>query len=409
MDAPLPGDLLSSLFAAYVGGFFTSLTPCVYPLIPVTLAIFGANRDASRLASFLLSCAYVFGIALTYTTLGVISAISGSVFGQFLGNPWVVVLLALFLVALAVYSLDLIKIDFLSRLQGRASQVGGNGMLGAFFMGTVSGVVAAPCAAPLLIAILGVAAGSKDMLRGGLLLFVYSLGFGTLFIVLGTFSNLIQRLPRSGNWLYLVKFVIASSLLLAVAFLIEPLLHHADWWRHTEKVFGSASLMWAVAALALLAGFYASARQAGASKLGCSALLAVALYGAVLYQAPGSSNLNWKNSVEAALEQAKASGSLVMVDFYADWCAACKEFEKITFPDSAVAVELNKIALARIDMTKLDEKSEEYEDRYEILGLPTILFLRADGSEINGSRIEGFLNPQEFLAHLEKVRSLLLQ
>ncbi|RIK99979.1 MAG: protein-disulfide reductase DsbD, partial [Proteobacteria bacterium] len=115
------------------------------------------------------------------------------------------------------------------------------------------------------------------------------------------------------------------------------------------------------------------------------------------------------NSVEAALEQAKASGSLVMVDFYADWCAACKEFEKITFPDSAVAVELNKIALARIDMTKLDEKSEEYEDRYEILGLPTILFLRADGSEINGSRIEGFLNPQEFLAHLEKVRSLLLQ
>ena len=405
---------LLQLLSAFGFGFLSSFTPCIFPLIPITLTLFGVSENTSRKRGFLLACSYVGGIAVTYTGLGMLSAKTGMVFGGFLGNPYVVACLDIFLIAIALYSLEALNFKFLSSLQTSASKIGGVGMSGAFLMGAASGFVAAPCVGPALILILGFAAASENVAWGAALLFSYSLGLGVIFLFLGTFSQYTKKLPKSGNWLHAVKFIMAVALLMVVIFLsaryLQPLRSAFSLDKHLLTLLFLENL-------AIYLAWYSYRHNRIILRIIAAFLMAFSLYQLTMSEPPSASSsessaseLVWLPSIENAIEQSKATSQIAMIDLFADWCTACKELDHKTFSDVKVQENLSKLVLARVDFTDTETPTAlAITEKYSVAGLPCILFLKADGSgeEIKGTRITGFMNPQEFLAHLEKVRKSL--
>ncbi|MDE0506611.1 MAG: protein-disulfide reductase DsbD family protein, partial [Candidatus Poribacteria bacterium] len=206
----------------FIGGVLTSLTPCVYPLIPITVSIFGANREASRMKSFLLSVTYVLGIALMYSILGVAVASTGAVFGQIMANPIVVGFVSVILVALGLSLIGVFELRLPYALQNKLNTVGGAGFGGAFAMGTVAGLIAAPCTGPALGAVLSFVATTGNTFLGFWLMLTYAIGMGLLFILIGTFSGLISSLPQSGGWMYVLENIFGVVIIaMALYFLKE--------------------------------------------------------------------------------------------------------------------------------------------------------------------------------------------
>ncbi|MBA2661761.1 MAG: thioredoxin family protein [Bradymonadaceae bacterium] len=197
--------LWSVLLLVFFAGVLSSLTPCVYPLIPITISIFGARQAGSKREGFLLSLTYVFGIAITYAAMGVVAASVGAVFGGAMQNPWLLAAIAALFFGLGLSSLGVFDFRLPGALQTKLSQKGGVGYGGAFVMGLVAGIIAAPCVGPIVAGILLYVAGQQDLFLGWALLMVFALGMGMLFLVLGTFSSLLNRLPRAGGWMEGVK------------------------------------------------------------------------------------------------------------------------------------------------------------------------------------------------------------
>lgn len=401
-------SLVAQLVTAFSGGFLTSLTPCVYPLIPVTLALFGANGECSRKKSFLLSVTFVFGITVTFTTLGIIASQTGALFGSVLAHPLVITVLSLLLVFLALYNLELFHLSWLMHIQSKASRVGGTGFLGAFLAGSVSGFVAAPCVGPILVSILVYVAQVGDIVYGSLLLSSYSLGMGVLFILLGTFSGLLSRIPRSGRWMSIVKFLLSSALLLVALFLLQPLLP-SQWLNSSPSI--SFFILFLLLGGAF--GFRGYIKNIGFMRALGALLVGSSLF-FLLFTSPTEQtepsqhkvedtlkSFYWHSSLDDALIQAKAQRKYVMIDLYADWCAACKELEKITFHDPRVQEQLASFILVRIDFTTPNEETQDLSERYGILGLPWILFLTPDGEQIKEATLTGFIPAQDFLDHIE--------
>lgn len=223
--------LLAALFVVFLAGVLSSLTPCVYPLIPITVGIFGARQADTRTRAFGLSLVYVLGIAVTYSILGVAAASLGTVFGGAMQNPWVLSGIAVLFVALGLSSLGVFDFRLPGALHTKLSQAGGVGAVGAFLMGLVAGIIAAPCVGPIVAGILLYVAQQQDIFLGWLLLMVFAVGMGQLFLVLGTFSSLLNRLPKSGAWMEAVKTVF-GVIFLAMAvyylqFLIPDIAHVA--------------------------------------------------------------------------------------------------------------------------------------------------------------------------------------
>lgn len=381
---------------AFLAGFISSFTPCVYPLIPITLSIFGATGDIPRVKAFLLSLCYVGGIAVTYTILGIFSAKTGFIFGAFLGNPIVVGLLCLALFVLALYTLEVFHFSFATNIQNKASQVGGKGFFGAFLMGSVSGLVAAPCIGPVLIVILGYVAASKDAVWGGAILFSYSIGLGIIFILLGTFSGLVKKLPKSGNWLHGVKFSMGVALLMVAVFLLDSFVSAPlDVNQHLPII-----LVLILSGVAL--AFLAYRKDLKSLRVISALIVSVALYEVIV---PNQANhgLNWLSSIEAAVQEASSRGTPIMLDLYADWCAACKELEAHTFSKPGVIQKLQGFAIARVDFTSDTPLTQAISEKYGIIGLPSVLFLGKDGAEIADTRVTQFVEAGPFEEHLSKV------
>ena len=397
------------IIQAFGLGFLSSLTPCVFPLIPVTLAIFGATEARSRREGFLLGASYVMGIALTYTALGVISARMGIVFGAFLGNLWVIVFLNLFLILVLLHTLEILQFNFLSALQTKAGSVGGKGVAGAFLMGSVSGLIAAPCVGPALVIILSLAAQSQSSTWGALLLFSYSLGLGIIFLVLATFSSLVNKLPKSGAWLNSIKFILASLLVVLIIFLSQRYLRSLTDLFSLENYAGTLMIL---SNLSILLAWYSYKHNKKILRVFASVIMGFCVFQFFIHessiQASGKPDAQiWQSNLAGALDQAKLEQKITILDLYADWCAACKEFERITFADSRVQASLKEFVTVRLDLT--DTTTPEamiLTARYQVPGLPLILFLKPDGSgdEIADSRITGFLGPSEFIKHLELVK-----
>src|SRR6266478_9234036 len=215
------GVSVGTFAVLFLGGVLTSLTPCVYPLIPITVGIFGGGQSQHRSRSVALSATYVAGIAATYSALGVFAALSGKAFGAVLSSPAVVVLLAVFLVALAASMFGAFEIALPSALQQKLSGVRAAGFAGAFGMGLVAGIIAAPCTGPVLAGVLTYVAAQRNAVLGFWMLFTYAIGMGLLFFVLGATS---LRLPRSGPWMETVKSVLGIALVAAAVALVLPFL-----------------------------------------------------------------------------------------------------------------------------------------------------------------------------------------
>lgn len=424
MSALESGSLLALLWI-FLGGMALSLTPCVYPIIPITIAFIGAKSDGSRFKGFTLSLVFVLGLALVYSSLGVIAAASGGVFGLSTQNPIIIILVTGVFLVMGIGMLGAFEINLPSSWQTKMSSHGKSGYVGALLVGATTGLVAAPCVGPVLIALLGWVSSSGNLFTGFLYLFVFACGLGSLFVLLGTFAGAITALPTAGGWMENVKKVFGVILIGMAFFFGRPLI--PDTW-FTLGV-GLATLMLA----GLLGGFSAIPHDSSlGQKFGRSVASFILLLGAfytfygitkfegVSFAGLGSGSdgqvaagnvevkehagPDWiKDDFQAAFDQASSTGNLVVIDFWADWCAACKEMDHKTFGKEEVYSIINEhFVPLKIDGTKVTDKMKAIWDKYSVRGLPTILFLTADGEEI--SRFEAFRSVAQVVPLLNKLK-----
>ena len=412
----LAGGVSAGTFAfLFLGGVLTSLTPCVYPLIPITVGVFGARSSESKLRSAGLSATYVAGIAAMYSALGVFAALSGRAFGSVMSSPWVVGVIAVLLLALAASLFGAFEVALPFTLQQRLNLVKGVGYPAAFAMGLVAGIIAAPCTGPVLAGVLAFVATKRSALLGFWMLFTYAAGMGLLFFILGTTS---LRLPRSGAWMETVKSILGVALVAAAVAMVLPFLPHPGELPFSGRALASVAAALAFAAVlagALSLSFHGERREKVLKGVG----LAV-LFGAVALQfgwlGPARSDkpakIPWLLDEKLAVQQSRATGKPLLIDFGAEWCAACKELDVHTWTDPVVAQEVaKKFVPLRIDATDETEQIEALEKKYAVPGLPTVLMMACrddkppecavpqDGKQ----RVTGFLPPPEML---ERLRAL---
>ena len=382
--------------ASFGFGFQTSLTPCVYPMIPITLGIFGARgKDVSRGKALLLATAYVVGMGLTYATLGVIIALIGGQFGTILANPYVVIPIVLLFAALAASMFGAFDLNLPASWQARLNQVGGRGFRGAFAMGMVGGLIAAPCTGPFLLGLLTFVATTRSVVGGGSLLFIYAIGMGVLFWVLAAFA---MSLPRSGRWMEWVKSAGGILLLLGGIYFLKPLLPFMRHLAVPETWFLAVSIAVIVAGIALGAihlSFHGSRLDKLRKGLGVALVLAGA-FAAWSYKLTPRQKLPYIFDDEtAAFAKARAENKGVMVDFSATWCVPCGELE-LTFGDDDVydAITKNFVPL-KFDVSTDDATSAERRGRYKAGTLPAVVFLTTDGRPVG--RVNRMMEPDEML------------
>ena len=388
----------------FTGGILTSLTPCVYPLIPITVSIFGANREASRLKSFLLSVTYVMGIAVMYSILGVAVASTGAVFGQIMANPIVVGFVCAILIALGLSLIGVFELRLPYAVQNRLNTVGGAGFGGAFAMGTVAGIIAAPCTGPALGAVLSFVATTGNTFLGFWLMLTYAIGMGLLFILIGTFSGLISSLPQSGGWMYVLENIFGVVIIaMALYFLKEVVTPLREVLDNSAPVFiiGGVLLILGVI-LGKFAQRFRDLPRAAQFRKSVGVLAAVfGLYVIVGAFTTVESDLDWVTDETQGLEEARASKQPVMIDFFATWCGACVELDKFTFSDPEVQSRLEDFVKIKLDFSRGSDQVEELKKKYGIVGLPVVLFLDSEGKPLK--RLEKFVGPKEFLKIMDEI------
>jgi len=405
--SPAPPAAPQNLFWVFLGvfgfGLLASLTPCVYPMIPITMAIIGAS-GGGKARGFALSATLVAGMAVTYTTLGVLAARAGSAFGAWAQSPWFLVPVSILFALFALSLFGGFELALPERLQQRLQGSGPRkGFAGAFAMGLVLGPISAPCVGPVIGTVLVAIAQKGQVLLGGAELFTFALGMGVLFLAVGTFA---AALPRSGPWLVRLK---QGMGLVVLGFAVWNLRLVAPEWAS----FALWSFTLLLAAPVLGAFGPAGSLPGGLAKsLGIVALALGALLGlravetglgvtlrpGAQVQAVRSQAGPWlEQDLEAAQAQAKATGKPVLVDVYADWCAECKELDQTTWPDPQVAdwIRANAVAV-RIDTYKT---RKDLERKLSILSYPTVILLDGEGRELR--RIQGFQKPADMLKFLK--------
>ena len=386
----------------FVGGILTSFTPCVYPLIPITVSVFGAGESVGRLRSFLLSVTYVMGIALTYSILGVAVASTGAVFGQIMADPRVMLPVCGILIALGLSMLGVFELRVPYAVQNRLNSIGGAGFAGAFAMGTVAGIIAAPCTGPALGAVLSYVATTESAFLGFWLLLTYALGMGLLFIVIGTFSSAIAALPRSGGWMYILENIFGVAIITVALYFLKEVIPPL------RTLLQSSAGFFAIAGVFVLVGvalgkfaqrFKDLPRLVQLRKAVGVSFAVVGLYMFVGGLTTAESDLVWIADEAQGLEAGRREGKPVMFDFYATWCAACNELEH-TYSDPAVKSKLSKFVNVKLDFTRNSADVERLKQKYGIVGLPVVIFFDSEGNQLTDKRLEKFVEPEEFLTLL---------
>ncbi|OOF70320.1 protein-disulfide reductase DsbD [Rodentibacter caecimuris] len=404
-----------AVFGFFLLGLGLAFTPCVLPMLPLLSAIvIGSNQRPNTFRALSLSFVYVQGMALTYTLLGLIVAAIGLPFQIALQSPYVLISLSVIFVLLALSMFGLFTLQLPSQLQTKltllSQQQKGGAFSGVFLMGMIAGLVASPCtSAPLSGALLYVAQ-SGDLLIGAITLYLLALGMGIPLILITVFGNKV--LPKSGEWMNQVKHLFGFVMLALPIFLLSRILPEI-WEPRLWAMLATVSLVWLAFQMPPKSIFYA---------------LRILLLSLAMVMTKPLQDWVWsKSAVENSvvltehipfkristyqeLQQALTDNPYqsAMLDLYADWCVACKEFEKYTFSNPKVKTELNKILLLQIDMSANSEENRQLMQQLNVMGLPTILFFNQQGIEIKGSRITGFMDAEAFLNWLTKLQKQII-
>ncbi len=405
-DASVPEDniiqrylqnkgVLLTFILIFLGGLALNLTPCVYPMIPLTISYFGNQKSEKPMVILGRAVAYVCGISMTYSALGVTAALTGRILGSSLQSPVVLAGISLVLVTLSFSMFGLYEIQAPSWLLNRIASTSTQGWLGAFGMGLVFGIVAAPCVDPFSIGLLTFVAAKANPYLGFIMFFTLSLGLGFPYIWLGFFSGEIQRLPRSGMWMVWVKKIFGLILLGMPLYFLNPLMpENLNHWLTPGYIILAGVLL----------GFVFSGRGVAPGfkkfQIGFGVLL-IALGSFVHHSWPEPMKLSFQPYQTALVEQAKKDGKPVFIDFTAAWCLPCKELEIKTFSDPQVRDGLKDWVLLKADLTQFTSGPvEELKKAYGIQGVPTLVFLDAQGRERKDLRGIGFVTPDQMLEKL---------
>ena len=387
------GIFISLLFI-FIGGLALNLTPCVYPLIPITIGYFGGQSEGSTSKLFLLGLLFVLGMAITYSVIGVVTALSGAVFGALLQSPVVIIIIAAIFVVLSLSMFGVYEFKMPDVLVAKAGGAKG-GMFGAFFMGLTMGIVAAPCIGPFVLGLVTYVAAKADPYSGFLMFFVLALGLGTPYLFLAIFSGKIKKLPRAGMWMEGVKHVFGFILVGMALYFLLPLI--------PKEISAYVLPVYMLIVGAYLLLFENVAGKVTGFRI-FKIVFSLLLIAAAVYSAVPSSgeSIPWKPYSENINIVNADDKKGTIIDFYADWCIPCKELDAMTFSDPAVIAESERFNTFKADMTKsLSAEVELLRNRYKIVGVPTVLVLNASGEEVE--RITGFVGPEEFLKVLQKV------
>lgn len=405
--------LVWAFLFSFLGGVLTSLTPCVFPMIPITIAVLTQGADKrNRWQSLFISVIYVLGIALTYSLMGIIAASTGSLFGSlFSSNIFLGVTCAVFLV-MSLSLFGYFEIQPPAFIRDRMSKWGsGGGTANAFISGIIAGVVASPCVGPILVGILAYVAKSQNLVLGFWLLFVFALGMGVLFIVIGVSTQATKLLPKSGAWMDSVKAVSGLMMLGVFYYYLSFLLSDRLW----DLAFGAGLLI-----LGFVGGGFKPMGPGRLGKIRKGLCLAFLISGLGVFaigaldlrptlahsnkKEPGFNvnTLKWKDLTEAALLEAKNKGRPVIIDFFAEWCAACHELDKHTFTNQQVQLMAQNFELLRFDATKESPELDIFREKFKIVGLPWVVFIDRKGEWIEDLTVTGFEEASPFLQRMNK-------
>jgi len=403
--------LVSAFFLVFLGGLALNLTPCVYPMIPITITYFGGQAQGRKGSIIAHSCLYVVGMAVTYSILGVMAAKTGSLFGAALQHPPVLVGITLVMVVLALSMFDVYELrmpQFLNRLAGSSQK----GFWGTLLMGLTVGIVAAPCIGPFVLGLLTFVGNRGNIFLGFALFFVLALGLGVPFLVLGVFSGSIRRLPSSGAWMVWVRKIFGFVLLAMAVYFLKPLfpiplafdltlalifllggiyLAWIDTVPGTGRVFSYARNMIGIV-------FFASALYTAVTGLETNLETAQARSSSI----NPARTIQWLPYSESVMNRATLEAKPVFLDFCADWCAPCKELDSSTFADPEIIQRSKEFFMMKVDLTSTsDPQAEILRKKYRARGVPTLVFLRPDGQEMESLRGTGFEPKEEFLRKMD--------
>ena len=400
-------------------GIGLAFTPCVFPMYPILSGIvIGQGKTISTSRAFILSFVYVQGMAITYSLLGLIVASAGVQFQAGLQHPYILIALIVIFVLLAVVMFGAYELQLPSswqeKLNAMSNKQTSGSYMGVLAMGAISGLVASPCTTAPLTGILLFIAQSGDLVLGFSALYVLSLGMGIPLILFGITGG--KLLPKAGHWMNVVKVTFGFMMLAVAIMFVERLVNHV-----------ATDIAWALLGLTTFTYFYVMNQNSQTTfyKGLRACLIFIGLFISVGYgyqtiSKIGNNNTHVESGVKTlahpeflkvssiedfnqALGKANAQGQTVMLDLYADWCVACKEFEKYTFPDSQGVDALSGSVLMQIDLTDNTEDNIAFQQQFSILGLPTILFFDRQGQEISTARVSGFMRAAPFAQHVNSI------
>jgi len=412
-------SLLITLLLFLGLGVGLAFTPCVFPMYPILSGIvIGQGKTISTSRAFTLSFVYVQGMAITYSLLGLIVASAGVQFQAGLQHPAILISLIVIFVLLAVVMFGAYELQLPSswqeKLNAMSNKQTSGSYMGVLAMGAISGLVASPCTTAPLTGILLFIAQSGDLVLGFSALYVLSLGMGIPLILFGITGG--KLLPKAGNWMNVVKVTFGFMMLAVAIMFVERLVTHF-----------ATDIAWALLGLITFTYFYVMNQNTPVSFFKGLRMFLIFIglfvsvgYGYQTFSGIGHSNVQGQSNDIAiahpeflkisnieefnqAIAEASADGQTVMLDLYADWCVACKEFEKYTFSDANVVKALRHSVLMQIDLTDSSDANLAFQERFSVLGLPTIMFFDAQGQELETARVTGFMRAAPFAEHVNSL------
>jgi thiol:disulfide interchange protein DsbD len=392
-------DFWLTLLGFFLGGLALSLSPCVYPLIPITVSYFSQGRKKASIYTLINCFLYILGLAITNSVLGVWAALSGRMVGSFLQNPWVILFLVCLFIAMALASFGFWEFRLPVGLTRLVSKSFG-GYPGTFFMGLTLGIIAAPCLGPFIVGLLTYVGQKGDPFLGFISFFVLSIGLGLPLAVLAFFSGALARLPTSGDWMLWVRKVMGWVLLFMAAYFAKSLISdyvmeaglmaavvcaagiHLGWLDRTGNSLRRFSFFKKALGIALIAG-------------------SIFYFWTFGFVEPGIEWLPYKDGLITSAAEGKKP---VILDFGAEWCEPCEILDRKVFRDPEVVKLSRRFLTVRVDLTVPHPRQEEILERYGVKGVPTVIFISKEGVEEKSLRIQSLVDKSEFL---EKMKALI--